>query len=161
MGHSYCVVNAHDALKGLEEVIRHFKINVRRHNVFSLCMLCGCDDFLVASKLDMIKTKYCEEADVPEELRGFLLEPEKYSFVGFPERKKLWSWTRFEGQQKTKHGVNIQAQMADGTLNHFQTFYICQKCSKVFWDGGHYENSCGGKLDFIFDQFPEAADATK
>lgn len=118
-------------------------------------MVCNCDEFLVASKHQMIRLKY-DNCLVPQELGGFLGEFEKYSLIEFPENKRLWSWRQYSGEKKTKYGTKIEATMADGTLRVFQTFYICERCAKVYWDGGHYHNNCGGKLDFVFDLFPEA-----
>ena len=118
-------------------------------------MVCNCDGFLIASKIQMIKLKYGKNP-VPDELLGFLKEPEKYSSIDVPEHKELWKWQRYDGRKLTHFGAKIEATMADGTLKFFQTFYICEKCAKVYWDGGHYSNNCGGKLDFIFNLFPEA-----
>jgi Mut7-C RNAse domain len=122
-------------------------------------MMCSCDEFLVASKLQMIKLKY-HNASIPEELVGFFQQPEKYSRIEFGPDKRLWKWQNFSGAKKTNYGANIEATPSDGTLKVFQTFYICERCAKVYWDGGHYHNNCGGKLDFIFDLFPEADDDT-
>lgn len=118
-------------------------------------MVCNCDEFLVASKVQMIKSKYGKSA-LPDELTGFLKEPQKYSVIGFPEHKRLEKWKKYNGEKKTKYGAKLDVSMGDGTLKAFQTFYICEKCAKIFWDGGHYNNSCGGKLDFIFNLYPEA-----
>lgn len=137
----------------------HFKINVKRCNVFSRCMICNCDEFLVASKVHMIKLKY-DKVSVPDELVSFMKEHEMFSQIDFPEHKRLWKWQRYDGRKRTNYGAKIEATMADGTLRVFQTFYICEKCAKIYWDGGHYHNNCGGKLDFIFNLFPEA-DETK
>lgn len=142
-------------MEGLEEIVNHFKINIKRHNVFSRCMVCNCDEFLVASKVQMIKSKYAN-SPVPEELAGFLAESERYSVIGFPENKRLEKWTKFKGEKKTKCGAKLDVNLADGTLKAFQTFYICEKCAKVYWDGGHYQSSCGGKLKFVFNLYPEA-----
>lgn len=120
-------------------------------------MICNCDEFLVASKLQMIKLKY-EGKSIPEELVGFFQQPEKYSQIEFAVDKKLWSWQNYTGAKKTKYGANIEATPNDGSLKVFQTFYICERCAKVYWDGGHYHNNCGGKLDFVFNLFPEADD---
>jgi Mut7-C RNAse domain len=103
----------------------------------------------------MIKAKF-ENSPVPDELTGFLKEPKKYSVIGFPEGKRLEKWKKFNGEKKTKYGAKLDVNMADTTLRVFQTFYICEKCAKIYWDGGHYLNNCGGKLDFIFNLYPEA-----
>lgn len=118
-------------------------------------MVCNCDEFLVASKLQMIQLK-CENSSVPNELFCFVKEPEKYSKIEFPKNKRLVKWQKYAGEKMTKYGAKVEPTMADGTLRVFQTFYICEKCAKIYWDGGHYHNSCGGKLDFIFNLFPEA-----
>lgn len=123
-------------------------------------MVCNYEEFLVASKLQMIKLKY--RRDVPGELVEFMKNPEKFSEIGFPENKKLSQWKRFNGsEKKTIHGKPIEATMADGTLKVFQTFYICNSCAKVYWDGGHYHNNQGGKLDGMFDLYPEAENLNK
>ena len=96
------------------------------------------------------------DGPVPEEFVEFTKNPEKYSMIDFPENKRLAKWKSFCGEKKTKTGTPIEASMAEGTLKVFQTFYICETCAKIYWDGGHYHNNCGGKLDFIFDLFPEA-----
>jgi Mut7-C RNAse domain len=118
-------------------------------------MVCNCDEFLVATKVQMIKLKY-DNDPVPDDLLPFLKEPEKYSKIEFPENKMIEKWQKYAGEKTTRYGTKLEATMADGTLRVFQTFYICERCAKVYWDGGHYHNNCGGKLDFIFDLFPEA-----
>lgn len=156
LGNTFLVSKYANELEGLEEVVKHFKINLKRHHVFSRCMICNCDEFLVASKLQMIKLKYDESSSIPQELAGFVKEPENYSKIAFPDNKRLWKWRKYSGEKKTKFGATVEATPADGTLRVFQTFYICEKCAKVYWDGGHYLNNCGGKLDFLFNLFPEA-----
>lgn len=156
LGYTFLVNKYYSEVEGLTEVVKHFKINVRRHNVFSRCMVCNCDEFLVASKIQMIKLKF-GNGPFPDELVEFARDPNKYSSIEFPEHKRLAKWRRFSGEKKTKlGGVNIEANLAEGTLKMFQTFYICDSCAKIYWDGGHYQNNCGGKLDAIFDLFPEA-----
>lgn len=122
-------------------------------------MVCNCDEFLVASKLQMIKLKY-EGASIPDDFLGFFQQPEKYSRIEFAPDKKLWKWQNFTGAKMTKFGAKIEATPCEETLKAFQTFYICERCAKVYWDGGHYHNSCGGKLEFIFNLFPEADNDT-
>lgn len=142
-------------MEGLLEIVKKFKINVKRCNVFSRCMVCNCAEFLVASKLQMVKLKY-GSGSVPHEMTEFIENPERYSKIEFPENKRLCKWQRYAGERKTKYGATISSGTAIGTLKSFQTFYICENCAKVYWDGGHYHNSSGGKLDPIFDLFPEA-----
>lgn len=154
LGNTYLVTKSNNEAEGLEEIIKHFKINVKRYNVFSRCMVCNCDEFLVASKVQMIKLRQ-EHAPVPDYLIEFLKKPAEYSRVSFPENKRLWNWQRYNNEVKTKYGAKIDVKLSDGTLKSFQTFYICERCAKVYWDGGHYANS-EGKLDLIFNLFPEA-----
>lgn len=157
LGYSYQVMKCYNELLGLEEVVKHFKINVQRKHVFSRCMVCNCDEFLIASKMDMMRLKYPEDDEIPDELKGFVMEAEKYLHVEIPENKSLWSASRYMGQEVTKYDAIIEAtKIGYGTLEHFQTFYICQKCAKIYWDGGHYSNTCGGRLDHIFNLFPDA-----
>jgi uncharacterized protein with PIN domain len=153
LGNAFLVNKHYSDIEGLDEIVRHFKINVKQTDVFSRCMVCNFDEFLIASKLQMIKLKY-ENVPVPENLVVFFQNPEKYSRIA-PE-KNVIKWQNFTGSRKTKFGANIEAMPSEGTLKVFQTFYICERCAKVYWDGGHYQNSCGGKLDSIFDLFPEA-----
>jgi uncharacterized protein with PIN domain len=155
LGNAFLVNKHYSEVGGLMEIVQHFKINVKRSDVFSRCMICNCDEFLVASKLQMIKLKY-GNAKIPNELATFFQDPEKYSKIEFATDKKLIKWQNFTGNKKTKFGANIEATLSDGTLKVFQTFYICEQCAKVYWDGGHYHNNCGGKLDSIFNLFPEA-----
>lgn len=158
LGNTFLVTKYYNELEGLEEIVKHFKINIKRHNVFSRCMVCNCDEFLVASKIQIIQLKF-ENSPVPNELFGFIKKPKKYSKIEFPENKKLFKWQKFAGEKTTKYGAKIEPNIPDGTLRFFQTFYICEKCAKIYWDGGHYHNSCGGKLDFILNLFPEAESA--
>lgn len=137
----------------MEEIIRHFKINVKQENVFSRCMVCNCDEFLIASKLDMIRMKF-KGNNVPNELLVFFNNPERYSNIEIQQGKVFRSWSRFKGEQMTKYGARIIPNMNDGTLRVFSTFYCCQRCAKIYWDGGHYKNSFGGKFNHIFDLYP-------
>lgn len=36
----------------------------------------------------------------------------------------------------------IQSEIPAGTLNHYTTFWQCVKCSKVFWQGSHWNRIC-------------------
>lgn len=155
LGNCFLVNRHNNEHEGLEEIVKHFKINVRRCDVFSRCMVCNCEEFLVASKLQMIKLKYAQ-GNLPQEMNEFVSNPKRYSAIEFAENKRLAKWQRFSGEKKTKYGTNITAGLALGSLKAFQTFYICEKCAKVYWDGGHYQNSSAGKLDSIFDLFPKA-----
>lgn len=154
LGYTFLVTKSHNELEGLKEVLTHFKINVKRCNVFSRCMVCNCDEFLIASKVQMIKLKY--DKNVPDDLMAFLKEHEKYSGIVLNENKHFWNWQPFKGAKRTSYGGRIESLPPDGTLKAFQTFYICEKCAKVYWDGGHYHQNCGGRLDHIFNLFPEA-----
>lgn len=154
LGNTYLVAKSSNELEGLDEIVKHFKINVKRHNVFSRCMVCNCDEFLVASKIQMIKLRQ-EHSQISDYLVEFLKRPEEYSRISFPENKRLWNWKRFTNEVKTKYGMKIESKISEGTLKAFQTFYICEKCAKIYWDGGHYANS-EGKLDSIFNLFQEA-----
>jgi uncharacterized protein with PIN domain len=148
-------VNHQNELAGLEEVVKHFKINMNERNIFSRCMVCNCDEFAVISKLDLIKLKYLN-APISEEVSCYFKDPEKYLRTEIPEYKQLFSFRNYcTGEEFTKYGVKINATaLSDGTLKNFQTFYICEKCAKIYWDGGHYQNNCGGKFTHIFNLFP-------
>lgn len=154
LGNCYLVNHRHNELEALEEIVKHYKINVKRFNVFSRCMICNCDEFLVASKLQMIKLKYGPGGGLPQEFNEFVSNPKKYSVIEFSENKRLAKWQRFSGEKKTKYGATINANLPAGSLKAFQTFYICEKCAKVYWDGGHCHKT--GKLESIFDLFPES-----
>lgn len=143
----------------MEEVVKHFKINIKEENVFSRCMICNCDEFLVASKIDMIRAKYQMLYNVPNELVHFCNNPDKYSKIEFQSAKVFNFWKRYQGEKFTKYGGKIDGSVADGTLRVFQTFYICERCAKLYWDGGHYKNNCGGKFDHLFNLFPQAETA--
>ncbi|KAG5683881.1 hypothetical protein PVAND_013142 [Polypedilum vanderplanki] len=151
-GYSYVVTNYNNDLMALEEIIKYFKIIIKQENIFSRCMVCNCDEFLMASKLDMIRMKY-QGCNVPNELLSFFNNPEKYSQIELQNGKVFTSWSRFNGEQVTKYGAKIFPTMNNGTLKVFQTFYICQGCSKIYWDGGHYLNTCGGKFNHLFDLY--------
>lgn len=140
--------NEHEALK---EIVNYFKINIRRQDLFSRCMICNCDEFVVASKLDMIQLKYINQI-IPDELRRFFNDPETYSNVAISEYKSFRSWRRFNGYM-TKYGKRINVSfVGDATLRVFQTFYICEFCAKIYWDGSHYTN-LGGRFEEIFNLF--------
>lgn len=141
--------NDYDAL---EEIVNFFKINIRRQDVFSRCMICNCDEFVLASKLDMIRLKYFNKL-LPDELRRFFNDPESYSNANISEYKSFRSWRRFHGQYMTKYGTPIDVSfLGDGTLKMFQTFYICEFCAKIYWDGSHYNNS-GSRFEQLFNLF--------
>jgi uncharacterized protein with PIN domain len=142
-------------IDGLEEVIKYFKINILRKNMFSRCMVCNCDEFLIASKLDMVRLKYQGHL-VPDALCFILNDHDKYSHVELSEHKCLRTWKRYAGEQKTKYGRKVCAPDNDNTIKAFQTFYICQYCSKVYWDGGHYHN-LGSKFDYLFELFSDVS----
>lgn len=143
----------HNEVEGLEEIVRRFKINIRRQDVFSRCMVCNCDEFVIASKTDMIKMKHYRQV-VPHELVQFLRNPEMLSHANISEYKSFKSSRRYcEGERETKFGTCINFNMVnDGTLRVFKTFYICEYCSKIYWDGSHYNNS-GGKFEHLFNIF--------
>lgn len=144
---------SHSENEGLEEIIRQFKINVKRQDVFSRCMVCNCDEFVIASKIEMIRMKHFNR-QTPNELMQFLINAEKYSHANISEYKSFKSWRRYrEGERETKFGTPINFwTVNDGTLRVFDTFYICEFCSKIYWDGTHYINS-GGKFEHLFNLF--------
>lgn len=154
-GYAYVVdksTNEHEALK---EIVNHFKINIKRKDVFSRCMLCNCDEFVLASKLDMIRLKYFNKF-VPDALRRFFDDPGSFSNADISEYKSFRSWRRFRGQNITKYNTPIDVSfVGDGTLRVFQTFYICEFCAKIYWDGSHYNNS-GGRFEHIFNLYSSA-----
>lgn len=144
---------SHNEIEGLEEIVKQFKINIRRQDVFSRCMVCNCDEFVIASKIDMINMKFCNR-QAPNELMPFLRSPEKHSHANISQYKYFKLWRRYcGGERETKFGANINFSMVnDGTLRVFDTFYICEFCSKIYWDGSHYNNS-GGKFEHLFNLF--------
>lgn len=116
-------------------------------------MICNCDEFLIASKLDLIRHKYNNQPK-PNDLMMFFGDMEEYSRIYFPEHKAFFSWRRYNMENVTKYGAKISVEsIPDQTLKAFQTFYICESCSKIYYDGGHYQNSCGGKFDHLFDLY--------
>jgi uncharacterized protein with PIN domain len=153
MGYAYIVEKSHNEIEGLEEIVRRFKINIKRQDVFSRCMVCNCDEYVIASKIDMIRMKYFNR-QAPNELMQFLRKPENYSHANISEYKSFKSWRRYsEGERETKFGSIIDfSAVGDGTMRVFDTFYICEFCSKIYWDGSHY-NSSGGKFEHLFNLF--------
>lgn len=154
MGYAYVVEKSHNDIEGLEEIIRRFKININRRDVFSRCMVCNCNEFVIASKIDMIKMKYFNRQPPNELVVPFLTTPEIYSHASISEYKSFKTWRRYcEGERETKFGSRINfSSIGDGTLRVFQTFYICEFCSKVYWDGSHYNNS-GVRFEHLFNLF--------
>lgn len=151
-GFAYVVEKNNNEHEALKEIINYFKINIKRQDVFSRCMMCNCDEFVLASKLDMIRLKYFNKF-LPDDLRRFFNDPETYSNADISEYKSFKSWRRFQGQYMTKFGTTIDvSSVGDRTLKVFQTFYICEYCAKIYWDGSHYQNS-GGRYEPLFNLF--------
>lgn len=160
LGNVYCVTSYTNDMHALQEVIHAFKINVQLQNLFSRCMICNGDDFLVASKLQMIRLKY-QNVQIPKSLSQFVRQEEEYSKIIIPDTKIIRHWKPFNNEKVTKSGAKIEIDIPEGTLRSYQTFYICNGCAKLYWDGAHssnFRNKNGGKFDFIFDLFPEAND---
>jgi uncharacterized protein with PIN domain len=132
--------NEHETLK---EIVHHFKINIKRQDMFSRCIICNCDEFILANKLDMIRIKY-SNLFIPEEMRKFLSEPGAYSMSENFECRSFRSCRRYDGENVTKFGTSIDASsIPDHTLNIFHTFFICEYCAKIYWEGSHYKNTEG------------------
>lgn len=142
-------------MQGVQEVIHSFKINVSPQNLFSRCMICNGDEFLVASKFQMIRLKY-QNVQLPKCFNQFIRQEEEFSQIQIPDTKAIKVWKPFNYENVTSKGAKIEADIPDGTLRSYQTFYICNCCAKTYWDGAHLRNNCGGKFDFILDLFPEA-----
>lgn len=157
LGNVYCVRNYSNDLQGLDEVIRQFKINVQPQNLFSRCMVCNGDNFLVASKLQMIRLKY-NGVQIPKQLMQFVRQEAEFSTIQIPDSKFIRSWRPLGDHEKTtENGCIIDSsEIHNTTLGCYQTFYVCNGCAKIYWDGAHFRNNCGGKFEGIFNLFPEA-----
>lgn len=157
LGNVYCVKNSSNDFQALDEVIREFKINVQPQTLFSRCMDCNCDTFLVASKIQMIRLKYYG-VQIPNSLMQFTRREQEFSKIAIPDSKFIRSWRHYDNELATDNGSTIQGgEIHDTTLSSYQTFFICNDCAKIYWDGAHFRNGIGGgKFEGIFNLFPGA-----
>lgn len=156
LGNVHCVKNYNHDIQGLDEVIRQFKINVQPQNLFSRCMACNGDTFLVASKIQMIRLKY-NGVQIPKTFMQFTRQEQEFSKIVIPDSKFIKSWRHYDDEKTTDNGTKIDGcEVHDTTLRSYQTFFICSDCAKIYWDGAHFRNNYGGKFEGIFHLFPEA-----
>lgn len=51
------------------------------------------------------------------------------------------------GLCQTKRGAQIQVDcVPTGILQKVDTFFVCEDCGKVYWDGSHFDKVLCGKL---------------
>lgn len=155
LGYAYLVENSHNEHEALKEIVHHFKINIKRQDMFSRCIVCNCDEFVLATKIDMIRMKYIN-LHIPNEMRKFLSEPGVCSKVENFECRNFRSFRRFSGQNVTKFGTPIDfSSINDHSLSVFQTFFICEYCAKIYWEGSHYKNT-EGRFKNLFNLYSAA-----
>jgi uncharacterized protein with PIN domain len=156
LGFAYLVENSHNEHEALKEIVHYFKINIKQKDMFSRCMVCNCDEFVIATKMDMIRMKYINLL-IPNEMRKFLSEPDnKHSEAENLECRSFRSFRRFSGQNVTKFGTPIDvSSINDHTLSVFQTFFICEYCAKIYWEGSHYKNT-EGRFKNLFNLYSVA-----
>jgi hypothetical protein len=135
-----------------KEVIFEFKINIQPDDVFSRCMHCNCDEFILASKIDMINLKY-PDGNYPENLKKFMDDPEKYDKV---EELRVLKITRYQkGQTETKYGAKLRIMESPYDLERNDEFFLCENCGKAYWIGSHYDRALSGKFRVLFNLFPK------
>lgn len=116
-------------------------------------MECNCNEFLLASKIDVIKLKF---NPVPEQYQHYLENPEKFGKV--QNLRRSLNITRYNGQVYTKYDTFLSLCYQDVNIGA-EEFYICQMCSKVYWIGSHHDRMMGGKYQDLLNLFPEAESA--
>ncbi|XP_043232576.1 exonuclease mut-7 homolog [Amphibalanus amphitrite] len=120
-------VDAEKAADQLEEVVRHFRIDVAPDDVFKRCQYCNCADY------------WRVPTGVMRRLRDRL--------AGGGGRGA--DFCPLEGQGTAQVDLNsglvrhtsvyvAAAGLHSSTLDGTDTFYVCQVCGHVYWAGSHH-----------------------
>ncbi|XP_043463266.1 exonuclease mut-7 homolog [Leptopilina heterotoma] len=157
----------------LKEVLNHFNITVTERDIFSRCQVCNQDEFvrvteatmniLFDSYMKMMRGRNyrvlpgpsiasdqfeaeCEEVSIPENCE---LDPSRGRLR---QSKHDRTWRLSENtldlaQCRTKYGVLIKIdKVPSKVVKNVKSFYICESCGKVYWDGSHMERALNGVL---------------
>lgn len=124
----------------LAEILAHFNITVTEENIFSRCMKCNSNRFILASQ-DHIKIMKYGTRNSSNKQDNKLVEPPKRSFV----LSEITSHICASGVTST--GARIQVDNIHRQIvNNVVQFYICEDCGKCYWEGDHFQRVMCGKL---------------
>ncbi|XP_062612527.1 exonuclease mut-7 homolog isoform X2 [Saccostrea cucullata] len=132
------VVNTLPAKEQIVDVLRHFKVRVRKEDIFSRCQVCNSDYFLKIPCRDV--RKLSEILTNSRERRP---------------RDRTPSQDRWQQYMLTTHGIDSTSVSFAKTgidimidtvpqkiFGIVDFFYICVNCGKIFWEGPHMSTAC-------------------
>ncbi|EEC07627.1 hypothetical protein IscW_ISCW006225 [Ixodes scapularis] len=113
------VNNLLPAKEQLKTVLEHYKVVIKEENLLSRCTACNGDNYALVPQEDM--RKLCTRSGARHrETRTYdahVLDLESACFDG---------------------GVRVQWEsFAIERMSHVDTFHVCVKCGKVYWEGSH------------------------
>ncbi|XP_029849954.2 exonuclease mut-7 homolog isoform X2 [Ixodes scapularis] len=113
------VNNLLPAKEQLKIVLEHYKVVIKEENLLSRCTACNGDNYALVPQDDM--RKLCTRSGARHRERrtygAHVLDLESACFDG---------------------GVRVQREsFAIERMSHVDTFHVCVKCGKVYWEGSH------------------------
>lgn len=159
----------------LREVLNHFGVVVTQNDIFSRCQICNCDEFVKVPKklMDDLMQSFVKiirknnyrvlpnqtdntfEADADSNDDFEVVQNPSNYFTNSEHRTWRLSLDTLDVDScTTRYHMRIQLDKVPlNVLKNVQTFYICEHCGKIYWDGSHLERALNGVIkDLIVKQ---------
>ncbi|XP_018304800.1 exonuclease mut-7 homolog isoform X2 [Mycetomoellerius zeteki] len=158
------------------EVLNYFGIVVTQNDIFSRCQICNFDEFVKVPKklMDDLMQSFVKiirrnnyrvlpnradntlNADNSDSNDDFeVVRNPNNHFTNSEHRTWRLSINTLDIDAcTTRYNMRIQIDKVPlNVLKNVQTFYICEHCGKVYWDGSHLERALNGVIkDLIIKQ---------
>ncbi|XP_024892768.1 exonuclease mut-7 homolog [Temnothorax curvispinosus] len=161
----------------LREVLHHFGVVITQNDIFSRCQICNCDEFVKVPKklMDDLMQSFVKiirknnyrvlpnrvdktlETDIDSDSNDdFEIVRNSNNYFTNSEHRtwRLSMDTLDVDACTTRYHMRIQIDKVPlNVLKNVQTFYICEHCGKIYWDGSHLERALNGVIkDLIVKQ---------
>ncbi|XP_048773011.2 exonuclease mut-7 homolog isoform X2 [Ostrea edulis] len=132
------VKNSLTAKEQVVDVLKHFKVRVRKQDILSRCKVCNSDFFQKIPNRDVM---------ILSEIASKMKEGKT--------RDRTPSHDQWQAYMSATHGIDSRSVsfmktgidiMIDTVpckiFDKVDFFYICVKCGKIFWEGPHMSSAC-------------------
>lgn len=131
----YNVDNTLPAKEQIVGVLQHFKVKVKKEDILSRCQVCNSDNFLQIPSKDVLRMS--EKAENMKRSHG---APPRDSW---DEHMLTTYQINSRNTSFVKTGVDIRIDtIPQKIFSIVDSFYICVKCGKIFWEGPHMASAC-------------------
>ncbi|GFO49630.1 exonuclease mut-7 homolog isoform x1 [Plakobranchus ocellatus] len=125
-------------------VLKHFRVNVQKEDIFSRCAVCNNIQFvnLPSKDLETLSMFALQQQPAFGRGRGGISSATIYD-VDQSTRAKFLQYGIDPASITFLHNhVRIQVETVPSrkVFKSVSTFFVCTSCGKVYWEGSHYEN---------------------